>query len=1204
MKYKLLLIFLFTINLFAQEKNIPKQILVLHSYNKSMSWVTNIDKAIIDTLKPNKNNYILHIEYMDTKRIFTKQYLQHLKKFYKLKYKNTKLSLILASDNNAFDFLRKNRNELFGEVPVVFCGVNFFKDSDLKGYKNYTGVAEEFNALKTVNIAKKLYPQAKNVFVIDDYLTTGRAWDKTIKSQLKNVKLHITYAKNQTIKQLQAKLRKLSKDTIVLLGVYFKDKDGHFFTYEKIGKMIATSSDAPVFCLLKFNIGKGVVGGSVIGGYYQGLAVSKMAKKILNGIPVSSIPVLKKGATQLLFDYNGLKKYHMDISKLPKSAIVINKPNSFYDDNRIVILVSIGIILLLLIIIIALLLSIRKRKKAEKLLLESKSEIYKLNKNLEKMILQRTEELEKQKIKLKYLFDNTMEGILVFENGKCVEINDAGVKLLNFKSKEEAINVNRVNLIAEDSKKIVAEHLKIKTATPYEINIVKYDGTIFPALVTGQDADIDDKTFRITCAIDLTALKEKEKELEIKTKYLDRFYNNNGIGILLVDKDRKVKQINEKLAKLWGYKPEELIGQNAETFHSSKEAYDKFGKIAFNQALHHQKIDIEYQFKRKDGSLFWAKFAGEKINKNDVLWIITDINKLKDKEESLIIAKQKAEESTKLKSEFLANMSHEIRTPMNGIIGMSYLALQTNLDEKQRKYLLNIDNSAKNLLNIINDILDFSKIESGKLTIEKINFNMQKLLQNIENLVNPKIVEKNLTLSIEHSCSDNSICFGDSLRISQVLINLVGNAIKFTSNGMVKIKVIRLDEHTARFEVIDTGIGISKEKQDKIFQSFSQADGSTTRKYGGTGLGLSISKQLVELMNGKIWVESEMNVGSKFIFEIELEKGDISKIKNVYTRNLNIHILRDSKILLVDDNTLNQEIIIGLLEDSGIDIDIANNGQEALDMFKNGGYELILMDLQMPIMGGIETTKIIRKTNLIIPIVALTANAMKEDVEATKKAGMNAHLSKPIEVDKLYAVLLKYILPKVNIVENKIKQVETDDISIPTFINIDTNIGLTHMAGNKKLYLKILNDFYVNYKDLQLEDLDKTELERVAHTVKSLSANMGASSLGKISAEIEKIPNEELFDMFYIELNKVLDELKELKKELKVENSLKLDDDKRDKFFNTLKEYAQKRRTKQCREILEELEKYNLSDKNKEILNKINGYLNNRDYKSIVNCLI
>ena len=1064
---KIYILFLF-ITTILNANDSSKHILVLHSYNKSMTWEINIEKAISDVLEPNKNGYILHTEYMDTKRIFTKEYILKLKELYKIKYKNIKFDLILSSDNNAFNFLRTNRDKLFGDIPTVFCGVNSFKESDLYKLSNYIGVAENFNSKDTISTALKLLPQTKKVYIINDFLTTGLAWKKTIKEQLKDFKnIKLIYSKNLSMQELQKKVQNLPKDSIVLLGVYFKDKNGTYYTYEKVGTLISSSSNVPIFCLLKFNIKGNVIGGDVIGGYYQGEAMAKLAKKVLDGIDISTIKVIKNGATKGIYNYLGLKKWDINSKLLGKNNIIINKPIGFYDKYFLSIWLSIFFVCII---------------------------------------------------------------ILLF--------------ILNYKRK-------------------LYEQKLLNTKEDLEHNI-----------------------------------RKRTKELEIKTEYLNRFYNNNGIGILLVDQNRIVKDINEKLAQMWGYKREDMIGKSAELFHISKESYMKFGKIAFELARKDKKIDISYQFKQKDGKLFWAKFSGEPINNSDVLWIITDISQLKEKENELTLAKEEAEEANKAKSEFLANMSHEIRTPMNGIIGMTHLALQTLLDKKQKKYLNNINNSAMNLLNIINDILDISKMEAGKLEINKIDFNMKSLLTDITNMIMIKAKEKGLEFKVEHSCIENNICNGDSLRISQILINLIGNAIKFTNKGFVKVSVTRNTENLVRFEIEDSGIGISKEEQLKLFEPFSQADGSTTRKYGGTGLGLSISKQLVNLMSGRIWVESEVGVGSKFIFEIELERGNPQDIEDaVVIDNNQINTLKNSKILLVEDNIINQEIIVGLLENSGINIDIASNGKDGIDMYNKNSYELILMDLQMPIMGGYEATEIIRKKDTNIPIIALTANAMIEDIEATKKAGMNEHLTKPINVDKLYEILLKYISKKVTNIDNITKNKE--DIPIPTFKYIDTPLGLSHMANNKKLYLKILNNFCTNYKDLKLEQLNTEELKRVAHTIKGLSSNIGATSLSTVSNDIENTLDKSLFDKFYVELEKVINELKDLKEDKIESNILELDIKKRDEYFRSLKEYATKRRAKQCRDILEELDMYQISDADKIITDNIKLYLETRDYKKI-----
>ncbi len=382
---------------------------------------------------------------------------------------------------------------------------------------------------------------------------------------------------------------------------------------------------------------------------------------------------------------------------------------------------------------------------------------------------------------------------------------------------------------------------------------------------------------------------------------------------------------------------------------------------------------------------------------------------VKERTKELEREKNRAQNATKAKSQFLANMSHEIRTPINGVIGINYLLLQTTLTDKQRNYLEKVDDSAKSLLRIINEILDFSKIEAGKLTIDKTTFNLKKCVSSIIESVKFVVQEKNIRIHLKYEHNLKDYFHGDSLRISQILTNLLGNAIKFTNNGDIYITITKVDDDKLRFEVRDTGIGLSDAQQRKLFKSFSQADNSTTRKYGGTGLGLAISKELVELMGGKIWVESKEGVGSSFIFEIELKEitPELSKT-NQEKIEFDKNILHAKKILIAEDNHTNQLVLLGLLEDYVKEIDIANNGQEAVDMFEKGKYEFILMDLQMPVMDGYEATKLIRNIDKDIPIIALTANAMKEEIEKTEAVGINEHLVKPVDIEKLFTTLSKY----------------------------------------------------------------------------------------------------------------------------------------------------------------------------------------------------
>ncbi|MDR3175278.1 MAG: response regulator [Desulfovibrio sp.] len=392
---------------------------------------------------------------------------------------------------------------------------------------------------------------------------------------------------------------------------------------------------------------------------------------------------------------------------------------------------------------------------------------------------------------------------------------------------------------------------------------------------------------------------------------------------------------------------------------------------------------------------------------------IADIGRsIKRYAERLGMATKRAQEASKAKSAFLANMSHEIRTPMNAIIGFTRMAMEADLSAGQRNYLEKIDSSSKILLNIINEILDFSKIEAGKLDAEFTSFDFYAVIENVAMTSRAKADKKGLSFKVDLDKHLPPILLGDPVRIFQVLNNLCDNAIKFTSAGEITLTVVLAELSdfalAVNFSVKDQGIGLTKEQADKLFQPFTQADVSTTRLYGGTGLGLAICKSLCELMGGSIKVESEYGKGSVFSFTLPLGIGDSEDLQ-VQDDGDGPPDLSWARILIVEDNMVNQEIILALMEKTQATLEVANNGAEGLDKIRNGNFDMVFMDVQMPVMDGLQATKAVRlladEGKAHIPIIAMTAHAMNEDRRVCLEAGMDDYVTKPISPPELYGLL-------------------------------------------------------------------------------------------------------------------------------------------------------------------------------------------------------
>ncbi|OFZ12381.1 MAG: hypothetical protein A2Z20_00975 [Bdellovibrionales bacterium RBG_16_40_8] len=525
---------------------------------------------------------------------------------------------------------------------------------------------------------------------------------------------------------------------------------------------------------------------------------------------------------------------------------------------------------------------------------------------------------------------------------------------------------------------------------------------------------------------DVTELREQE----LKTKMYMAAVDAANEAIMLVKSDGTIFHVSPGFTQLTGNQAKDVIGQNPKILKSGVQNQE-FYKNLWDTINSEQTWSSEIIDKKKDGSLFNAKvtiapFTNISDGSKSFACLLTDISKVKQLENSLRQAASDAEKSSKFKSVFLANMSHEIRTPMNAILGMASLLSETDLTSEQRRYLNIFNTSGRTLLNLINDILDLSRVEAGQLVLDRHVYSLKEVADQVVTLMKPLVHDKSIEMLCTHRISEKLYLKGDSHRLKQILLNLIGNAIKFTKQGKVYLKIEEIsknqDKMTILFSVEDTGIGISEEKKNLIFESFNQGDASKAREYGGTGLGLAISKSLVTLMGGKIWVESEVGKGSTFFFTIQSEYLDEEAAKKILSRDLHLKEVTSSirnfkkkvRVLLADDSDDNRILIQAYFKNLPIEVDYVHNGKEAVERFLMQDYQIILMDIQMPVMNGYEAISKIRALEKDhgksrTPIIALTAHALKEDREKSVAAGCDAHLTKPIEKGTLISTLERFI---------------------------------------------------------------------------------------------------------------------------------------------------------------------------------------------------
>jgi len=538
------------------------------------------------------------------------------------------------------------------------------------------------------------------------------------------------------------------------------------------------------------------------------------------------------------------------------------------------------------------------------------------------------------------------------------------------------------------------------------------------------------------------AAEKRKEEAEQQSLKFRTIYNSMPDAIVYFDADYRIISTNAGVEKMFGYTTEDLAGKTTSILYESEEEYEHQGRTVFNMCSEEMMGPYELNYRRKNGDIFVGQTLGTVACQGNgsilgYIGVIRDITETKaaeseldkyrhhleqlveERTEQLSEARLRAEAANQAKSTFLATMSHEIRTPMNAVIGLTHLMQQDSVRPEQTARLNKIEVSVQHLLSVINNILDISKIEAGKLTLDESDFDLGDFLDEFQPMFQEQLESSNLTFETDLGNAPRRLR-GDITRLRQALINYVGNAVKFTQQGSIFLRSARLDENSdgilIRFEVTDTGVGIKPDKLANLFKPFEQADDSATQKHGGTGLGLVITRRLAQLMGGEVGAKSEPGKGSTFWFTARLKPGQeqiattrLEKPESA-AKGLSEHH-KGCRILLVEDNAINREVAVAMLSRAGLVVDTAENGQEAVEKVRSNDYDLILMDIQMPVMDGLKATRMIRsmsgKENL--PILAMTANVFEESRKACFEAGMKDFVAKPINVMEMFHTLAKWL---------------------------------------------------------------------------------------------------------------------------------------------------------------------------------------------------
>lgn len=893
-------VFLFSFLLLAlpargEEKN--HNVLILHSFHPGFEWTESIHTGMMKEFQASgKKDLTFYVEYLDALRAPGEENLQILRSLFRERYTKQGIvfDVILCSDDEALDFLLRFREELFGDPPVVFCGVNAFTPGRLLGQSSITGVNEEISLEETLRAGLSLFPKVKTVAVVSGVWRAGwidGAIEKTA-ADLKEEGIDMPFLRNLEPDELASRLGALPKDSLVLFLNYFRTPGGKTFSAREGIDLVKTAAQAPVLGFWETHLPHGLLGGHVVHGSSQGEAAARMALEILDGKKAGDIPVLMDSPNRFVFNGTALEEQGILENQLPPGSQVVFRTrqnilenwDAFVDDTVF------------------------------------------------------GYDLFEEHGSIMLLIDPA-SGIIL--DGNRAARNFYGYPVLRGR------NIAEINGMPQGELFSTMESARLGKKNRFLFRHQLADGTVRDVESISYPVQIQGRQYIFSINTDVTDALADARGVESRNRLLfgvvGAAFFLQSLGLFILWKNIRRRRIAEKRLR-------------------------------------------------------------ESVREEEAL-------------------RQAAVQASRAKSEFLANMSHEIRTPLNGVIGFVDLLVDTPLDDLQRSYVENVRASARSLMDIVSDVLDISKIEAEKFELELLPTDIAALAREAVRIVSPGADKKGLPLSLHLGKNLPPYALADPLRLKQVLINLLGNAVKFTSEGSVGLAVdfLPLDDQRGAFtfSVQDTGVGIGEADLKKLSHAFWQSDTSNTRKFGGVGLGLAISSGLLKRMNSSLEVESLLGEGSRFFFTLRTEYyRENPRPEQAAPQREKLPPLKTRaapKILLAEDTTLNRWLVRNMITTVIPDAVVleAENGHEAVELFLQENPHLVLMDLQMPVKDGYEATREIRELEgekeTKTPVIALTADAQPETRSASLALGMAEFLTKPVDTKTLRALLAAYL---------------------------------------------------------------------------------------------------------------------------------------------------------------------------------------------------